>query len=96
MHVITDGSGAVTERYAYGAFGEPLVYDGTGQALTGSAVDNSYLFAGREWDGESRLCHLRHRDVPRRGECITCSPGSAKRHPGSPVSQPTAFPERET
>ncbi|MDZ4859535.1 MAG: RHS repeat-associated core domain-containing protein, partial [Candidatus Hydrogenedentes bacterium] len=50
---LTDDTGAVEERYAYGVFGDPSIYeaDGTTPRAT-SIASNPFLFTGREWDPE--------------------------------------------
>lgn len=54
---LTDGVGAIAERYAYSAYGEPVVMDGAG-TVTGSS-DNRYTYTGREWDSALELYHYR-------------------------------------
>ncbi|WP_164104129.1 RHS repeat-associated core domain-containing protein [Candidatus Laterigemmans baculatus] len=58
---LTDSVGAIQERYAYTAYGEPTVLDGAGTALSASAEDNRYTYTGREWDGAMSLYHYRSR-----------------------------------
>ncbi len=58
---LTDGAGQVVERYAYTAYGEPTILDASLTVLPDSAVDNRYLYTGREWDGELGLYHYRAR-----------------------------------
>ena len=58
---LTDGAGQVVERYAYTAYGEPTILDASLNVLPDSAVDNRYLYTGREWDGELGLYHYRAR-----------------------------------
>jgi RHS repeat-associated protein len=50
---LTDNTGAVAERYTYGAFGAPSIFasDGTTPRTT-SIASNAFLFTGREWDPE--------------------------------------------
>ena len=56
---LTDGVGAIQERYAYSAYGELTVLDGSGTVQSGS--DNRYTYTGREWDSELELYHYRAR-----------------------------------
>ena len=42
---LTDGVGAISERYAYSAYGELTVPDGSGTVQSGS--DNRYTYTGR-------------------------------------------------
>lgn len=59
---LTDGAGAVTERYRYTLYGRMEVVNGLGQVLpAGGALGNPWTFAGREWDAESGLMHYRNR-----------------------------------
>ena len=58
---LTDGSGAVGERYAYSAFGTPTITDASGTARTTTAVGNHYTSTGREWDAALALYHYRAR-----------------------------------
>jgi RHS repeat-associated protein len=58
---ITDGSGAIAERYAYSAYGEPVFTNASGTVLADSAEDDRYTFTGREWDEELGLYHFRAR-----------------------------------
>ncbi|WP_218932629.1 RHS repeat domain-containing protein [Roseimaritima multifibrata] len=58
---LTDTTGAISERYAYDAYGELTVLAGGGTVLSGSAYDNRYTFTGREWDEELGLYHYRAR-----------------------------------
>ena len=61
MIALTDGTGAIEERYAYSAYGEPVFVSATGTVLTDSAKDNRYTYTGREWDGDLSLYHFRAR-----------------------------------
>ena len=58
---LTSSTGAVVERYAYTAYGEPKFLSGTGTVLTDSAKDNRYTYTGREWDKVIGLYHFRAR-----------------------------------
>ena len=52
---LTLDNGTVAERYNYADYGEPAFFDGSGNVITGSAVGNSYLFEGMQYDSESGL-----------------------------------------
>lgn len=39
----------VAEKYTYDAFGQPTIRNGSGQLLTTSAINNRWMFTGREW-----------------------------------------------
>ena len=58
---MTTSSGAVAERYAYTAYGQPTILNASGTVLTSSAVGNRYTYTGREWDETLGLHHFRAR-----------------------------------
>ncbi len=62
---LVDADGDVVERYAYDVWGEPTIYDGSGNEIDNSAVANPFMFTAREVDnlddGDLRLQHNRHR-----------------------------------
>ncbi|AMV32618.1 tRNA nuclease WapA precursor [Pirellula sp. SH-Sr6A] len=58
---ITTSSGSVAERYAYTAYGQPTILDGSGSVLSSSAINNRYTYTGREWDQSLGLYHFRAR-----------------------------------
>ena len=58
---LTDSSGGIVERYAYDAYGNLSVFDGSGTARTSTAEGNRYTYTGREWDKELHLYHYRAR-----------------------------------
>jgi RHS repeat-associated protein len=65
---VTDAAGNVVERYAYTDYGCPTITDGAGLLVppttwgtAQSAIGNSYLFTGRQWDEESGLHYYRAR-----------------------------------
>jgi RHS repeat-associated protein len=58
---LTDDTGAVEERYAYSAYGEPVFTNASGMVLSDSAEDNRYTYTGREWDADLALYHFRAR-----------------------------------
>ncbi len=58
---MTDGSGAVTERYAYSAYGTPTITNASGTARTATAIENRYTYTGREYDEGLDLYHYRAR-----------------------------------
>ena len=51
----TGGTGDVTERYDYSAYGEPTLRGRTGAVLAGSAVGNRLFVAGQPWFRELEL-----------------------------------------
>ncbi len=58
---VTTSSGSVAERYAYTAYGQPTLLDGSGSVLSSSAINNRYTYTGREWDATLGLYHFRAR-----------------------------------
>jgi RHS repeat-associated protein len=58
---MTTSTGAVAERYAYTAYGQPTILDASGSVLTSSAVGNRYTYTGREWDETLGIHHFRAR-----------------------------------
>ena len=58
---MTTSTGAVAERYAYTAYGQPTILNASGTVLTSSAVGNRYMYTGREWDETLGLHHFRAR-----------------------------------
>ena len=59
---LTDAAGAVTERYAYTAYGEPTILDGAGTTTrTASFIGNPYLYTAQEYDAETALYHFNAR-----------------------------------
>ena len=58
---LTDSSGTMKERYAYDAYGNLLVFDGSGTARTATAEGNRLFYTGREWEKKLGLYHYRAR-----------------------------------
>ncbi len=58
---LTNSSGAITERYANSAYGEPVLCNPSGTDISASAKDNRVLYTGRELDAGLRLYHFRTR-----------------------------------
>lgn len=58
---ITTSTGAISERYAYTAYGQPTILDASGSILNASAISNRYTYTGREWDATLGLHHFRAR-----------------------------------
>jgi RHS repeat-associated protein len=58
---VSDGGGSVVERYAYSAYGQVTIADGTGSQISNSAISNRYTYTGREWDEGLSLYHYRAR-----------------------------------
>jgi len=58
---VTTSAGAIAERYAYSAYGEPTILAGSGSTLSNSSILNRYSYTGREWDATVGLYHFRAR-----------------------------------
>jgi len=58
---VTTSAGAVTERYAYTAYGLPTILDASASVLSASAINNRYTYTAREWDATLALHHFRAR-----------------------------------
>lgn len=59
---LTNQAGAVVERYAYTAYGEPTILDGAGSTVrTTSFIGNTYAYTARAYDAESGLYYFRAR-----------------------------------
>jgi RHS repeat-associated protein len=72
---MTTSTGAVAERYAYTAYGQPTILNASGTVLTSSAVGNRYSYTGREWDETLGLHHFRARWMsPLAGRFLTRDP----------------------
>lgn len=60
---LTDGSGAVVERYEYDPYGQPTILDDNDNVLSQSAVGNNILFTGRDYDVETGSYYYRARTM---------------------------------
>jgi RHS repeat-associated protein len=60
---LTDGSGNLVERYEYDPYGLPSFFDTNDNALSQSAIGNSILFTGRDYDAETGLYYYRARTM---------------------------------
>ena len=58
---VTTSAGAIAERYAYSAYGQPTILDASASVLSSSAINNRYTYTGREWDATLGLHHFRAR-----------------------------------
>jgi hypothetical protein len=58
---VNTSAGDIAERYAYSAYGEPTICDGSGSELASSSINNRYSYTGREWDATVGLYHFRAR-----------------------------------
>ncbi len=62
---MTTSTGAVAERYAYTAYGQPTIASASGSVLKSSAIGKGYTHTGREWDETLDLHHFRSRWMSR-------------------------------
>ena len=58
---ISNASGAVVERVAYQAYGQPTFTNAAGTTLSSSVKATRYSYTGREWDSSLELHHFRAR-----------------------------------
>ncbi len=63
VKAVTNAAGNVVERYDYDPFGCPTIYNAQDTVLAQSAIANSRLYTGREYDSESGLYHYRLRTM---------------------------------
>ena len=61
INAVATSAGAIAERYAYSAYGEPTILDASGSVIANSTINNRYSYTGREWDGTVALYHFRAR-----------------------------------
>jgi RHS repeat-associated protein len=73
---VTNGAGAVLERYLYDPFGDPDVRDAAWAPRPGgTAIGNPWLFTGQEWRGEMGLMNYKARwHHPRLGRFLQTDP----------------------
>ncbi len=60
-YAVTGFSGAVQERYAYTAYGQPTFLNASGSQISNSTISNRYTYTGREWDHTVGLHYFRAR-----------------------------------
>jgi RHS repeat-associated protein len=51
----------LVEQYSYDIYGTPTIRDGSGNLLSSSAINNRWLFTGRDWDAGEQLYQYRYR-----------------------------------
>ena len=72
---ITNSTGAISERYAYTAYGQPTILDASGVTLPTSNFAIRHTYTGREWDATLGLHHFRARWMsPSAGRFLTRDP----------------------
>lgn len=59
----TDNNGNLVERYEYDPYGKPSFFDANDNALEQSAIGNSILFTGRDYDAEIGFYYFRARTM---------------------------------
>jgi hypothetical protein len=47
---VTDANGALVEQYTYDIYGTPTIRNSGGTVIATSAINNRWLFTGRDWD----------------------------------------------
>jgi RHS repeat-associated protein len=58
---LTDDAGNLVERYEYGDYGKPTIYDANDNVLTASAIGNPYMFNSRRYEEQTDLYYYRSR-----------------------------------
>lgn len=58
---LTDALGAIVERYAYTAYGQPTILTASLSIPATSALANRYTYTAREWDATLGSHHFRAR-----------------------------------
>jgi RHS repeat-associated protein len=58
---MSDANGVVVEKYKYDVFGQPTILSPSGQIRATSALGNTRMFTGREYDSEVGLYYYRAR-----------------------------------
>jgi RHS repeat-associated protein len=58
---VLDQGGGIVEKYRYDAFGKPTISDWNGNGRTSSAIENRFMYTGREWIAELGIYDYRHR-----------------------------------
>jgi RHS repeat-associated protein len=72
---ITTSTGAIAERYAYTAYGQPTILNASGTVISATTLSNRYTYTGREWDATLGLHHFRARWMsPNAGRFVTRDP----------------------
>jgi RHS repeat-associated protein len=60
---LTNATGALVEHYEFDPYGQPTIFDATDNMLSQSAIGNSILFTGRDYDYETGLYYYRARTM---------------------------------
>jgi RHS repeat-associated protein len=72
---LTDGNGAIIEKYQYDAFGAPVIYNAGGTVISASAYGNPFLFTGRRFQSTFGIYEYRARAYhPRLGRFTSEDP----------------------
>ncbi|HOY31029.1 MAG TPA: RHS repeat-associated core domain-containing protein [Bacteroidales bacterium] len=61
VSAVTDVTGSVTERYEYDGYGNISIYDASYVPRSATAIGNTYMFTGREYDAETGYYYYRAR-----------------------------------
>lgn len=69
---VTASNGSVAESYEYEDYGQPTIFNTSGNQIVQSAIGNPYLFTGRRLDDETKFYYYRTRYLdPRAGRFIS-------------------------
>lgn len=60
---ITNNIGTPVEKYDYDPYGAPTIYDSINEEISESAIGNTIMFAGREYDNKTYLYNNRARQI---------------------------------
>ena len=72
----------VTERYTYDVYGEPKMWDGSGNPISSSGIGNRLMFQGRDRDPDTGLYNFRNRYYsPGLGRFVQTDPVRKTDHP---------------
>jgi RHS repeat-associated protein len=58
---VFDSNGTLVEQYRYDAFGAPTIRDGSGNVISTSAINNRFMFTGREYVATFGIYEYRNR-----------------------------------
>jgi RHS repeat-associated protein len=90
---ITTSTGAIAERYAYTAYGQPTILNASGAVISATTLSNRYSYTGREWDATLALHHFRARWMsPSAGRFLGRDPIGFKGSPFDLVEYVKGYP----
>ncbi|MEO5967724.1 MAG: RHS repeat-associated core domain-containing protein, partial [Ferruginibacter sp.] len=59
---ITNGNGALVEKYFYSPFGEQIIFNSNNNQIALSEIGNRYGFTGKEYDATTKSNHFMYRE----------------------------------